>query len=153
MEEKIEGLFEIAYRHLKKLKKYIKELNLPINSMEIIEMKEAEFDAIAFRFAKLQSITGEKLFREILNYTGYSTDGKSFIQILAELEKEGILKIDYWNELREVRNIIAHEYPDNENELLEAVNLIMYNINYLENVLDNLYNSYIFAKKIKNEIK
>ena len=43
---------------------------------------------LAFRFSKLQSLIGEKIFREYLNCNLFETEGKSFFEILREIEKE-----------------------------------------------------------------
>jgi len=52
---------------------------------------------------------------------GYNTQ-RPFIEILAELEREGIIETRKWIALREARNALSHEYPYQEENLIEAIN-------------------------------
>ena len=55
---------------------------------------------------------------------GFITEGKNFLKILKEIEKEGIIDIDTWSEFRKVRNLIAHDYPEEWEEKIEVVKKI-----------------------------
>ncbi len=68
---------------------------------------------------------GTKIFRNYLDFSGFDVVEKSFFDILRELEREGIVDIDSWNELRELRNRIAHEYPEEIDEMVESINLFI----------------------------
>jgi len=100
-------------------------------------MENDKFDVLAFRFAKLQDLFGEKIFRNLLDLMGYNTQ-KPFIEILAELEREGLLDINKWVALRNARNTISHEYPYQEEKLIEAINFIIKNSDYLIDVTNKL---------------
>jgi hypothetical protein len=60
---------------------------------------------------------GEKIFRNLLNLMGYNTQ-KPFMEILAELEREGLIDIKEWIALRNARNAISHEYPYQEEKII-----------------------------------
>ena len=90
-----------------------------------------KLDVLAFRFAKLQDLLGSKIFREYLEVNSYPLEGKSFLELLKELDKEQIIDIDKWSEFRGVRNSLAHDYPFQEYEKLEAINYLIENIEYL----------------------
>jgi len=47
------------------------------------------------------------------------------LELLKEIEKEGIVDIDSWSEFRKVRNILAHDYPDDLEEKAEAINYLI----------------------------
>lgn len=48
----------------------------------------------------------------------------ALIDVLNRLEKLELLKSsDEWIEYRKLRNTLTHEYPDNEDEIIEAINL------------------------------
>lgn len=71
---------------------------------------------------------------------------RPFIELLSLLEKEEILEVDKWVELRYIRNKISHEYPYNEEEITEAINEILKKVNYLIEVKEKI-------KKRINEIE
>jgi uncharacterized protein YutE (UPF0331/DUF86 family) len=61
--------------------------------------------------------------------------GKSFIDILNKLEKLGFLEsAEKWKQIREIRNAIAHDYPDNPDlvatNLNQAINIAYELLNY-----------------------
>jgi hypothetical protein len=78
-----------------------------------------------FRFSKLQDLIGSKVFRTFLEFNKFDTQDKSFLELLKEIEKEGIIDIDSWDEFRKLRNSIAHEYPGEEDETVEALELLI----------------------------
>ena len=133
--------------HLKEAKLHIERLNeilsylkdfypLDIDSLE--EIDRDKLDAFAFRFAKLQDLLGAKIFREYLEYVNFLTQDKNFLELLKELNKEGVLNIDKLAEFRSVRNSIAHDYPYDESEKIEAINYLIKNIDYLFKVTKNI---------------
>lgn len=95
-------------------------------------------DTLAFRFSKLQDLIGTKIFREFLDEVGFITEDKSFLEILKEIEKEGIIDIDTWSEFRKVRNLIAHDYPEEWEEKMEAINYLVDNTPYLIEVVKKI---------------
>ena len=133
--------------HLKEAKFHIERLNeilsylkdfypLDIDSLENID--KDRLDAFAFRFAKLQDLLGGKIFREYLEVINFPTQDKNFLELLKELNKEGVLNIDKWAEFRSIRNSIAHDYPYDESEKIEAINYLIKNIDYLFKVTKNI---------------
>ncbi|WP_457564233.1 hypothetical protein [Caminibacter sp.] len=107
-------------------------------------------DLLILNYSKAQSIISEKLFKEILEFVGFDVN-KKFVEILAILEKEGILNINEWKILRELRNNFSHEYPEEIKEMAENLNMLFENIGILEKVFENLKNYYFEAKKVFNE--
>jgi len=68
----------------------------------------AFIDQYIFCFAKLQSVTGEKLFKSILINSGEELDGLTFLDILSMIEKFGIIEsVDDWLKIRDVRNGVS----------------------------------------------
>ena len=132
--------------HLKEADHHIQRLNSVMATLkkyhpfhkDIFSSIESDIldklDVLAFRFAKLQDLLGSKIFREYLEVNSYPLEGKSFLEILKELDKEQIIDIDKWSEFRGVRNALAHDYPFEEYEKLEAINYLIENIEYLVEV-------------------
>ncbi|WP_457560968.1 hypothetical protein [Caminibacter sp.] len=107
-------------------------------------------DLLILNYSKAQSIISEKLFKEILEFVGFDVN-KKFVEILAILEKEGILNINEWKILRELRNNFSYEYPEEIEEMAENLNMLFENIGILKKVFENLKNYYFEAKKVFNE--
>ena len=135
LKKRLEYYFIETYKHIDKIKKsnlILKDvMPIDINSLEnLTEVQQDKLDILAFRFSKLQDLLGDKIFRNILEYSGFNIQC-SFIELLSELEKENILDLNQWIALRNARNKIAHEYPDNEDNLTSSINFIYINSSYL----------------------
>lgn len=77
------------------------------------------------RFAKLQDSIGAKIFPLVLEALEEQEDisKKSFIDILNRLEKLEILpSTDHWRYMRDIRNHITHEYPENPEIMVMNLN-------------------------------
>ena len=72
----------------------------------------------------------------------------SLIDILDKLEKLEIIKdADHWINYRAIRNKLTHEYPDNQEEVIEGINLAIIYFEEISQVLNNIMN-YIEEKKL-----
>ncbi len=135
LEEKLERYFEEAKKHIQKIKsaKEILQDVMPLSGESLIKLSEKEqdkLDILIFRFAKLQDLLGRKIFRSILDFSGYESN-VPFVEILSELEREGLIEIDKWMALRDARNAIAHEYPNEEKKIVDELNFIFEEVEYL----------------------
>ena len=79
-------------------------------------------DTFIYRFIKLQDIMGEKLFKVFLDEIGEYKDSMSLLDILDKLEKfEVIDESIKWMEYRKLRNKLTHEYPNNEQDIINGI--------------------------------
>ena len=119
----------------------VKEINLHISRIESIlpdiekwlPLKKEDFndtekvktiDSFIYRFIKIQDKMGEKLFPAVLQALLEYEDSMPFIDILNRLEKLELLpSADEWVDFRNLRNTLTHEYPDNQDEIIQAVDL------------------------------
>ena len=69
-------------------------------------------DQILYRFTKLQDAMGERLVPATLGWLREPHEAWPMRDRLDRLEKLGFLDVDAWLQWREVRNRLAHEYPD-----------------------------------------
>ena len=134
---RIKTYLEEAEIHINRLKKVLKSIPFPFGEESLDDEILDKLDVLAFRFSKLQSLVGEKLFREYLSLF-YDIEGKSFLEMLKLLEKEGIVDIDTWGEFRKVRNFIAHDYPQIDNEKIEAINFLIENVSKMFGIVENI---------------
>lgn len=69
-------------------------------------------DQLLFRFIKLQDTIGERLIPATLSALGEPFEDWPMRDRLNRLEKLGFLDTERWLSWREIRNRLAHEYPD-----------------------------------------
>jgi hypothetical protein len=71
-------------------------------------------DQLAYRFGKLQDTLGERVLPGMLDLLEEPLPPSTpFAQKLQRLERLGVIPgAEQWRRLREVRNAIAHEYPE-----------------------------------------
>jgi hypothetical protein len=75
------------------------------------------------RFAKLQDAIGGKIFPLLLKILQEYRPEESFLDRLHKLERLNIIEsIAMWNRFREVRNSIAHDYPETSEVTVAALN-------------------------------
>ena len=114
-------------RHCQALTDYKELINqleqqLPIyEATAFQQLKAADkaiFDAYLKRFAALKDYLGAKVFPLLMEVSGIG--GSKMSEVLQGVEKEGIIgSLGEWVELREIRNELEHDYPD---ELQKGLN-------------------------------
>ena len=129
LEKRLHFFFLEAEKHIEKIQKAKEVLiaHYPLDAEKLMGLDEHakdKLDVLVFRFAKLQDLMGEKIFRTYLEWSGVGAQ-KPFLYLLAHLEREGVLEVDAWREMRNARNEISHEYPYNDENIAENVNKIL----------------------------
>jgi len=142
IKKRLNFYFLEADKHIEKLKRIKKELNkyypLDVDKFEDFnENQKDKIDILIFRFMKLQDLIGEKIIKSYFEYNLIETN-QPFIKLLSLLEKEEILEVDKFRELRTIRNKIAHDYPYDFYTLIEGINGVLENIEYLINIKENI---------------
>ncbi len=121
----------------------------PLNMEGYLKITDEElsfFDQFIYRFSKLQDAMGAKLFTSVLINLGEDTIGLPFIDIVQKLEKLQIIEsAEEWFKLREIRNILTHEYPFHKQEIVDDLNLLFDHYNTMISVWKGLEN-YILSK-------
>lgn len=92
-------------------------------------------DQIIYRFSKVQDTMGTRLFKTFLLYQGENVD-RPFLDILHALEQQGLLNVEQWFVLREIRNEITHNYASNADVLRQIVNSIYTNRDMVRRMID-----------------
>jgi hypothetical protein len=103
---------------------YANELSSYVLENEVFSdiSKVKTIDGFIYRFAKIQDMMGERLFPIYLESLQEYKNSMSFIDMLNKLEKlEMIKSADEWKYFRMLRNLLTHEYPDNEDEIIEGI--------------------------------
>jgi hypothetical protein len=145
MSETITSIFEMIDR-------MIENATIDYNALQEKVIDAAFFEdynntrivnSFLFNFSKLQDKIGAKLFKTVL-YELKEIDSYSLtmIDVLHKLEVLEILDTtESWDRLREIRNILAHEYPFDVEERVENIGLAMEGFNELKSIYIRLKDS------------
>lgn len=119
-QEKFIKTMKVADKQIAKLQIYVGKLKevfpLDVKKLEQIESDDiimSFIETMMSKFSKAQDYIGGKVFYLLLKQLAEDVQGQSFIDRLNKLEKLGFIKDSYfWRDLRQLRNNISHEYPD-----------------------------------------
>lgn len=107
---------KIADIHAARLKEALAQFTnlMPLSAESLAKLpieQVAFLDMMTMRFGKLQDIIGVKIFSLVLDLLG--EDVGSFVDKLNKLERLGYIdNVNWWMDLREIRNQIMHDYPN-----------------------------------------
>lgn len=91
------------------------------------EMQLEHVDQFIYRFSKQQDAIGIRLYPALYRIIEQDDKPRPFLDILRKLEKYGVIKEEKtWQFFRNLRNNFAHEYPDNQEPIIDTLN-ILYN--------------------------
>jgi hypothetical protein len=96
-----------------------------------------------FNYIKIQDKIGSKLFRLLLeHWRELDADNMTMLDMLNRLEKLRIIEsVEAWDKLREIRNAIAHEYPEELKTRLENIELALAGYLQLKRIIINIGSS------------
>ena len=113
--------------HFRRIDALLPELQsyMPFKESDFEDIEKIKtIDSFIYRFTKIQDRMGEKFFPLVLDELYEYKRTMALIDVLHRLEKlELLASSDKWIEYRKLRNVLTHEYPDNEDEIIEAINL------------------------------
>ncbi len=150
--KRLYSLISICETHSKRLKaslSFLKEL-LPLSVDKYKALTEHELayiDQMSYRYGKLQETMG-KLLRTLLITLEEDVKSSPFIDVLNTAEKTGIIdSAQEWIMLRELRNILTHEYSEKVDDIIEGINKLYEISHRLLKIYEELLN-YINNKKV-----
>lgn len=81
-------------------------------------------DQFILRFTKLQDAIGARFLPALLQYLEEPYDDRPMLDKLNRLEKLGFIEsAQKWQQIRDIRNKFAHDYPDDMEKNAEHLNL------------------------------
>ena len=99
---------------------------LPVSATRLDSLDEEriqDLDQFVYRFGKLQDAIGLRLLPALLAYLQEPFEDRPMRDKLDRLETLGYLQsADRWQELRELRNAFAHDYPDDSERKAALIN-------------------------------
>ena len=144
-QEILKKRFEKLEKHYLALKAYKELIDKLVDKIDIYTIEnfnalkiedKAILDAYLKRFSSVQDFLGAKIFSPLLDIAGINSGKMS--EVLYIIEKEGIIdSLDHWIELREVRNELEHDYPDNLEAALQDLKFCINSFASLESYYVN----------------
>lgn len=96
-------------------------------------------NSFLFNYIKTQDKIGSKLFRLLLQHWREDQDSLTMLDMLNRLEKLRIIKdIESWDKLREIRNSITHEYPEDMEVRIGNIQLALSGYEQLKSIIANI---------------
>ncbi|MEW6606161.1 MAG: hypothetical protein AB1414_01735 [bacterium] len=126
-QERLKFYISICNLHRKRLISAIDVLQqiVPLSIEKYEELTEQEIsyiDQMSYRFGKLQDTTG-RLLKILLVNLGEDIENSPFIDVLNRAEKLKIIEsAQEWIILRKLRNILTHEYSEEEKDIVDGIN-------------------------------
>jgi len=115
----LKSVLGIASLHRDRLQAAVAHLGerLPLSGAAVLSMTYddiASVELLLSRFAKLQDLLDSPVFRLVADLTAEPLPPTAtFLDLLHRLEKIGAIpSAAGWRRLREIRNELAHDYPD-----------------------------------------
>jgi len=114
-----------ADRHLTTLESALQDWHAApaanLAQLEVDSERLRILDQLLFRFSKLQDALGLRLIPATLAVLSEPFEEWPMIDRLNRLEKLGFIEVDDWLRWREIRNRLAHEYPDHPETRFAAI--------------------------------
>ena len=113
--------------HFKRIDMILPEIKsyLPFENDDFEDIEKIKaIDSFIYRFTKIQDKMGDKFFPAILRELQEYKNSMALIDVLNKMEKLELLeKSDDWIDYRKLRNNLTHEYPNNSEDIVEAINI------------------------------
>lgn len=131
-------------KHYEAISEYYTYIKNKSDEFKLLTLTDrAVLDAYLKRFSSIQDYLGAKIFPALLEVSGISCSKMS--EVLYYIEKEEIIdSLSHWIELREIRNDLEHDYPNDLNTALSDLRICIDSYTVLEKYIINSIN---FAKR------
>jgi len=122
--KQIKDELDIHFRRIDMILPEVKSY-LPFKNDDFEDIEKIKaIDSFIYRFTKIQDKMGDKFFPSVLRELQEYKSSMALIDVLHKLERLELLEnSDDWIDYRKLRNALTHEYPNNSQEVIEAINL------------------------------
>jgi len=101
----------------------------------LTEEQIEHIDQFIYRFTKLQDSMGTRLLPAVYAWLEADSRPVPFLDILSRLEQLGLLQdASKWQFFRNLRNNLAHDYPESVRQTVGTLNLLFRHIQDLESM-------------------
>ena len=130
--------------HQKRIERVVMLLKgvLPASVLSFQQYSEEEIehvDQFIYRFSKMQDSLGARLIPALYSFLEGDQTPRPFLDILNRFEKLGIIEsVEDWQFFRNLRNNLAHDYPESLAQTVETLNLLHDEINRFLSIFQRL---------------
>nr|WP_320119047.1 hypothetical protein [uncultured Marinifilum sp.] len=133
---------DLQFHRMDQLTSRLQQLPISIHTLDDDESRTL-IDAFIYRFSKIQDMMGQKLFPVFMDFIQEDARRMPFIDILNLLEKLDLIPdAETWLSFRTLRNNLSHEYPDNEEEIIEGIEKALEVYPQVKKVYESFKNEY-----------
>ena len=133
---------DLQFHRMDQLTSRLQQLSISIHTLDDDESRTL-IDAFIYRFSKIQDMMGQKLFPVFMDFIQEDARRMPFIDILNLLEKLDLIPdVETWLSFRTLRNNLSHEYPDNEEEIIEGIEKALEVYPQVKKVYESFKNEY-----------
>ncbi len=130
LQQKLQAAQNECNTHLQRLNYAYSNISkfLPASTDTLANLNDEQIEALdqyIYRYTKLQDAMGLRLFKHVLDALAEDIRSMAFIDRLQRLEQLGAIpSSQQWLELRQLRNLLAHEYENHDKERAKIINLV-----------------------------
>ena len=144
----IESAITEGESHLEKLhssNEYLKSLRpiTPATLESLDEESVLRLDQFVYRFTKLQDSMARRLLPSLYALLEADTEPRPFLDMLSRLEQLDVLpSVQTWQRFRNLRNNLAHDYPESLEQTAETLSQLLATWDDLEAIFTRARNAY-----------
>lgn len=107
-------------------------------SLETVDTETVlNMDQFVYRFTKLQDSMARRLLPSLYVFLEADTEPRPFLDILNRLEQlEAITSVQTWQRFRNLRNNLAHDYPESLSQTASTLNELLETWSALEEMFE-----------------
>jgi len=126
----IQSAIKECDRHLNRIRKAWQNLEpvFPLNAKQLESADDdlvEHIDHFVYRFTKLQDTMGTRLLPTLHTFLEENDRPLPFLDVLGTLEKYQVIHSrTEWQFFRNLRNSLAHEYPEDIEQTVQALNTL-----------------------------
>lgn len=127
----IDSAIKEGSAHLERLRDsdgYLQELRpFSATTLESMDKKVVlHLDQFIYRFTKLQDSMARRLLPSLYALLEADTQPRAFLDILGRLEQLNVItSVETWQQFRNLRNNLAHDYPENLQQTADTLNELL----------------------------
>jgi len=129
-EKTIQSAVAECDKHLDRIRKAWQRLEntFPLTAEQLDKADDVlveHIDQFVYRFTKLQDAMGTRLLPMLHTYLEENDRPLPFLDVLGTLEKYQVIpSLMEWQFFRNLRNTLAHEYPEDTGQTVQALNTL-----------------------------
>lgn len=144
----IESAMKEGYAHLDRLHEShsrLRELHpFTETSLKSIDKEAVLYlDQFIYRFTKLQDSMARRLLPSLYSLLEADTEPKPFLDVLGRLEQLNVISsVETWQRFRNLRNNLAHDYPESLQQTALTINELIETWKDLESMFTGACDAY-----------